>query len=104
MEIEARENLRTVEDANTRLDALYERLDDADVEILEDPVSTVIAKVCRALGIEPDWSLWHTDDWAQDEAEMWDEPGPYGRIPLPLRRIEPARNGRDPRGGRAQAP
>ena len=32
------------------------------------PVSELVAEICSALGVEPDWKAWRTAEWGQDEA------------------------------------
>lgn len=46
-----------------------ERLDDPDLygDILERPLSEIVARLCRDLGLHPDWSRLAEELWAQDE-------------------------------------
>jgi hypothetical protein len=66
-------------------EAAYERLEkalDERLEALEDddrPVGAIVAEICEALGIEPDWSLWQDEDWALEEALAKAPGSPYGR-------------------------
>ena len=41
----------------------------SDDEVGEVPISAVVAKVCKDLGVEVDWSRWEGEDWAIEEAE-----------------------------------
>jgi hypothetical protein len=68
-------------DTERRLDHLGERLADEDeiVSIGTLPIGASLARLCAALGLTPDWSLWEHEDWAIEEARA-DAPGsPYGR-------------------------
>ena len=48
-------------------EALSERLDELDAdEVLERPLIELIARICKDLDIEPDWSLWGDQDWVED--------------------------------------
>ena len=69
-------------DTERRLDHLYERLADEDeiVSFGTLPIGASVARLCKALGLTPDWSLWENEDWAIEEAEA-EAPGtPYGRV------------------------
>jgi hypothetical protein len=88
LEIEVREKSRSAQDAEAKLDGLYERLEDLDADILDVNVSVVVERICRALGVTPDWSLWQTDSWAMDEAEWGGPTSPYAET-TPRRRIAP---------------
>jgi hypothetical protein len=61
IEADASEN-----DAEDLLGDLDERLDDGvyDFDFAERPVGELIARICRDLGVTPDWSLWEDEDWA----------------------------------------
>jgi len=56
--------------AERLLDDLDERLEDEseDDDFAHYPVSELIARICRDLGLTPDWSLWAREPWAIDEA------------------------------------
>jgi hypothetical protein len=60
-------------------DALDERLTDPkDKDDFADlPISQLIARVCKDLGIIPDWNLWAGEDWAIEEAEARMPGSPY---------------------------
>jgi hypothetical protein len=49
----------------------YERLDDEGVygDLLARPVSEIIARICRDLGLSPDWSRLAQEAWAQEEID-----------------------------------
>jgi hypothetical protein len=59
--------------------ALDERLfDPKDKDDFADlPISQLIARVCKDLGIIPDWSLWANEEWAIEEAEARTPGSPY---------------------------
>ena len=65
-------------------DALDERLSDPkDKDDFTDlPISELIARVCRDLGMIPDWSLWEEEDWAIEEAEARTPGSPYAPAPF----------------------
>jgi hypothetical protein len=47
------------------LEALEERLNDdvAYIDVEEKPLREVVERLCRDLGLEPDWSRWTDDGW-----------------------------------------
>jgi hypothetical protein len=49
----------------------YERLDDDDIygELMARPVSETIVRICRDLGLSPDWSRLAEEAWAQAEID-----------------------------------
>jgi hypothetical protein len=49
----------------------------SDREIGKIPVSAVVAKVCKDLGIAVDWSHWEGEDWAVEEAGEGVEGSPF---------------------------
>jgi len=49
----------------------------SDDEIGETPVSAVVAKICKDLGVAVDWSHWEGEDWAVEEAENEVEGSPF---------------------------
>jgi hypothetical protein len=51
-------------------DDLDERLADRedDDDFLDRPVSELVARICKDLGVTPDWSLWEDEGWAIEEA------------------------------------
>ncbi|HVJ55213.1 MAG TPA: hypothetical protein VM689_22325, partial [Aliidongia sp.] len=48
---------------------LHERLDGErfDEDILDLPPSQVIARICKLLGVKPDWERWQDEEWAVEE-------------------------------------
>jgi hypothetical protein len=63
-------------------------LDDADV--LERPMVELIGAVCKALGVEPDWSLWDPTDWTdKDHGLTEDEIAAGCPAPKPRRQLFP---------------
>jgi hypothetical protein len=68
-------------DTERRLDHLYERLQDEDeiVSFGTLPIGASVARLCAALGLAPDWSLWEDKAWAIREAESGAAGSPYGR-------------------------
>jgi hypothetical protein len=58
---------------------LHEKLSDPDEDMdFEDaPISALVSRVCKALGVEPDWAVWEDEDWALEEAEAWTPGSPY---------------------------
>jgi hypothetical protein len=50
---------------------------DEDLDFEDAPISALIGRVCKALGVEPDWEAWEEEDWAMEEAEAWTPGSPY---------------------------
>ncbi|MGO4727404.1 MULTISPECIES: hypothetical protein [unclassified Inquilinus] len=48
-----------------------------DPEVLDRPLGETVARLCRQLGIEPDWSRWAEEDWAIAEARDKPPGSPY---------------------------
>jgi len=50
---------------------LHERLDGErfDEDILDLPPSQVIARICKLLGVKPDWERWQDEEWAVEERQ-----------------------------------
>jgi hypothetical protein len=46
-------------DLTERLETDYDEADFAD-----RPIGELVARICRDLGVTPDWSLWQDEDWA----------------------------------------
>jgi len=38
-----------------------------DADYFDKPASTVVAKVCKDLGVAVDWSRWEGEDWTMEE-------------------------------------
>lgn len=60
-------------------DDLRERLDDEAEAIGEQPIGVMLARICKGLGLAPDWSRWADEPWAIEEAEQRERGSPYGR-------------------------
>jgi hypothetical protein len=57
---------------------LEERLVDYDdTDFADRPVGELVARICRDLGVTPDWSLWEDEDWAIEEAAARPRGSPY---------------------------
>jgi hypothetical protein len=64
-----------------------ERLDDEDVygDLMQRPMSELVARLCRDLGLEPDWAQLAQELWAQQEIASGDVGAPLSTTrPLPL--------------------
>ena len=67
-----------------------QRLDDEDLygDLLERPLSELVARICRDLGLDPDWSALSQELWAQDEIAGGETGAPLlaalERVPLPV--------------------
>jgi hypothetical protein len=57
-------------DRDTLLFELDDRLQDDEFkqDIGDLPIGEVVARFCRGLRVEPDWSLWQAEPWAIEEA------------------------------------
>ena len=64
---------------------LEERLVDRDdTDFADRPIGELVARICRDLGVTPDWSLWEDEDWAIEEAAARPRGSPYAaRDPHP---------------------
>ena len=53
-------------DAENLFYDLTERLetDYDDADFADRPIGELVARICRDLGVTPDWSLWQDEDWA----------------------------------------
>jgi len=67
------------DELNDLYEALDERLTDPkDKDDFADlPISQLIARVCRDLGVVPDWNLWADEEWAHEETEARTPGSPY---------------------------
>jgi hypothetical protein len=85
-------------------DGLRERLKDFDDYALcgDRSIGEIIARICRDLGVTPDWQRWIDADWARDEIATkppgspyaaWPAPTPDRRPPAPTRRVAVAATG-----------
>ena len=91
-------------DAEELLDEVYERLDAYDeAEFVDRPIGEMMARICKDLGVTPDWSLFEDEDWAVEEARTQVAGSPYAGVDapslLPLREKEgPAPMAREDEG------
>lgn len=63
-------NLDLMFDRETLLFELDDRLQDDEFkqDIGDLPIGEVVARFCRQLRVEPDWSLWQAEPWAIEES------------------------------------
>ncbi|HMG50620.1 MAG TPA: hypothetical protein VK597_08470 [Inquilinus sp.] len=77
------------DDAADLRDELYWRFEDLDPEVDLDfgdrPIGETIDRLCRDLGVEPDWSWWAKEDWAIAEARDKPHGSPYAGPCLSVR-------------------
>ena len=95
--IEAEEAAGADKDRTARLyDALSERLEDPRErdDFADLPVSLLVERLCAALGVTPDWSLWEREDWAVAEWRAATPGSPYA----------PGRAAADAQDGAAEEP
>ncbi|CAN7515814.1 hypothetical protein LJR225_003708 [Phenylobacterium sp. LjRoot225] len=96
--------LADADEVDRLADEAYERLDDDDIygDLMARPVSETIARICRDLGLSPDWSRLAEEAWAQAEIDAgvaasplmaltWADPPPPAAICAagPVRRPPP---------------
>jgi len=72
--LDEQEALETLRDWRERLD------DETFVDLLDRPVSELIAEFCRSLDLTPDWEALATEAWAQKEIEGGDVGAPLAAI------------------------
>src|SRR6185437_7233157 len=62
---------------------LDERLHDGDEEadFADRPIGELVARICRDLGIDPDWSRFEAEDWAIEEARAQTPGSPFADPP-----------------------
>ena len=62
---------------------LHERLDHEDIErdLARCSLSELIGRICRGLGIKPNWDLWRQQFWALEEARLRTPGSPYADAP-----------------------
>jgi hypothetical protein len=63
---------------------LYERLDEVegDADFGERPIGEIVARICRDLGVTPDWRRWAGEAWAVEEARARPAGSPYAGSPV----------------------
>lgn len=69
------DHINDAERAEALFDDLYDRCENADLED-NRPIPEIIAEICQALGLTPDWSFWAGEDWMVDPSSspmQWDE-------------------------------
>ena len=66
-------------DAERLYDDLDDRMEegDEDADFADRPIGELVARICRDLGVTPDWSLFEDDDWAIAERRERNEGSPY---------------------------
>jgi hypothetical protein len=66
-------------DAENLFYDLTERLetDYDDADFTDRPIGELVARICRDLGVIPDWSLWEDQDWAIEEIAARPRGSPY---------------------------
>lgn len=88
-EINRRQNLDALD---ASFDTEHEEDDEADFGNL--PIGVLVARICRDLGIRPNWAPWAATDWAHEEARAQAHGSPFtGPHAPPLRRRSQARAG-----------
>lgn len=66
-----------------KLDAFDDDDDPADPDLTALPLSARVAQLCKALGLQPDWSLWEDTDWATAEARAQTPGSPFAPLGAP---------------------
>jgi hypothetical protein len=91
--------------ADGPLSELRERLDDPmawhDLAGENRTTGEIIARFCRELGLDPDWTNWENEDWARAEVRRPGSPYYAGPRIAPAPEPSPPHSsgGRDPPGG-----
>jgi hypothetical protein len=80
IEAEAAERKTPDHQVERLLDDLDERLDDYEDALQEAPIGALVARICKDLGVTPDWSLWDDQDWALEHLRTT-APGDIGDDP-----------------------
>ena len=64
-----------------RVEEFHERLHEGEREydVCERSIGAVVASLCAAMEIEPDWSAWAEEDWAIEEAQTNARGSPYAK-------------------------
>jgi hypothetical protein len=70
------------------LDARIDQEADRDPDFANLPIGVLVARICRELGVTPDWALWADTDWAKAEAQDQTPGSPFAARP---RRTDPLR-------------
>jgi hypothetical protein len=48
---------------------------------LKMPFGEAVARICKGLGLTPDWESWAAEPWAQEEIRIRPPSSPYARYP-----------------------
>jgi hypothetical protein len=82
---------RDPSDAEDLLRDLREKLDELDdyADFTHDPVSALVAAVCRSMGLKPDWRLYADTLWAIEEMRTEPTGSPYANWPADERERGP---------------
>ena len=91
-------------DAERLFDRLDERIEDEVDDFDDRPVGALIERLCRKLGVAPDWTRWQAEDWAAEEIAERPKGSPYAdwapplvdAAPAPLSPPQPDAAGHDP--------
>jgi hypothetical protein len=68
------------------LDAQLDRAEKVEAEFTHLPIGVLVARICRVLGVRPDWSAWADTEWAHEEARAQAPGSPFtGPKAPPLR-------------------
>jgi hypothetical protein len=68
------------------LDAQLDRAEKAETDFAHLPTGVLVARICRVLGVSPDWSAWADTEWAHEEARAQAPGSPFtGPHAPPLR-------------------
>lgn len=69
------------DDYNQLIADAAERLadDDEEADFADRPIGELVARICRDLGVTPDWSLFEDDDWAIEEARTRPRGSPFAK-------------------------
>jgi hypothetical protein len=71
-------------DAERLFDRLDERIEDEVDDFDDRPVGALIERLCRKLGVAPDWARWQAEDWAVEEIAERPKGSPYADWAAPI--------------------
>jgi hypothetical protein len=71
-------------DVDHMMGDFYERLDEdeAYADPAGRPIGEIVARICRDLRLDPDWSRWANEPWAVEEARTASAGSPYAVSPV----------------------